>query len=90
MGNQISYPLSVLSVRGSGGLLLQYLSARYPSQFTHQGAQWMKPMYQPLRNVPWPCDESNLQAALDSIVHQGWTGRLAGADKAARSSSRTW
>jgi aryl-phospho-beta-D-glucosidase BglC (GH1 family) len=54
-----------------------------PSQFTHQGAQWMKPMYQPLRNVPWPCDESNLQAALDSIVRQGWTGRLAGADKAA-------
>ena len=54
-----------------------------PGQFTHQGAPWMKPMYQPLRNVPWPCDETNLQAALGSLVRQGWRGRLAGADKAA-------
>lgn len=28
-----------------------------PSQFTHQGAQWMKDWYVPLRSVPWPVDE---------------------------------
>ncbi len=28
-----------------------------PSQFTHQGAQWMKDWYIPLRSVPWPVDE---------------------------------
>jgi len=54
-----------------------------PGQFTAQGALWMKPMYVPLRNVPWPCDESNLQPAVDSIIRENWTGRLADCDKTA-------
>jgi hypothetical protein len=54
-----------------------------PGQFTHQGATWMKVMYHPLRNVPWPCDESNLQQAVDAIVRTGWKDKTAGADEKA-------
>ncbi|MBI1337319.1 MAG: cellulase family glycosylhydrolase [Phycisphaera sp.] len=39
-----------------------------PSPFTHQGAQWMKDWYRPLRNVPWPLTEENLAAAQASVV----------------------
>lgn len=38
-----------------------------PSQFTHQGAIWMKDWYQPLRQVPWPCGPDELQAAIDRL-----------------------
>jgi endoglucanase len=54
-----------------------------PGQFTHQGARWMKPMYQPLRNVPWPLTEANLQQAIDNIHRTGWKDKLADADKKA-------
>jgi aryl-phospho-beta-D-glucosidase BglC (GH1 family) len=39
-----------------------------PSQFTHQGAKWMKPWYHGLRNVPWPLTEQNLDQAISSVA----------------------
>lgn len=48
-----------------------------PSQFTHQGAVWMSSWYQPLKHVPWPLDESNLQVALDNVVTDGKRGEYA-------------
>jgi len=42
-----------------------------PSQFTHQGALWMKDWYRPLRNVPWPLTKENLRAAQDGILETG-------------------
>jgi len=39
-----------------------------PSPFTHQGAVWMKDWYRPLRNVPWPLTEENIDEAIASVV----------------------
>ncbi|MGF1633468.1 MAG: glycoside hydrolase family 5 protein [Phycisphaerae bacterium] len=38
-----------------------------PSQFTHQGAMWMKDWYRPLKGVPWPVTEENLDVALAAV-----------------------
>ncbi len=38
-----------------------------PSQFTHQGATWMSRWYRPLREIPWPLTEDNLDEALAGI-----------------------
>lgn len=35
-----------------------------PSQFTHQGAVWMKDWYQPLNEVPYPLTQDNLEATI--------------------------
>ncbi len=42
-----------------------------PSQFTHQGALWMKDWYQPLRNVPWPFEERDYAAAVENFSRSG-------------------
>jgi hypothetical protein len=42
-----------------------------PSQFTHQGALWMKEWYRPLRNIPWPMDEPQLAQALADLDRSG-------------------
>ncbi len=56
-----------------------------PSQFTHQGAVWMKDWYRPLRNVPWPIDETNLAQALRDLDRQGANaGNAAHSEKALR------
>ena len=39
-----------------------------PSPFTHQGAVWMKDWYRPLRNVPWPLTQENLNEAQAAVV----------------------
>ncbi len=39
-----------------------------PSQFTHQGAPWMRDWYQPLRNVPWPLNAESLDEALANVA----------------------
>jgi endoglucanase len=40
-----------------------------PSPFTHQGAQWMKDWYRPLREVPWPIStEEQLAAAIAALA----------------------
>lgn len=42
-----------------------------PSQFSHQGAVWMKDWYHPLRQVPWPLTAENLGQATASIDTSG-------------------
>ena len=42
-----------------------------PRQFTHQGAVWTKDWYQPLRHVPWPLTEDNLEEALKKLDREG-------------------
>jgi endoglucanase len=42
-----------------------------PSQFTHQGAVWMKDWYQPLRNIPWPFEEKDYAAAVENLSRTG-------------------
>lgn len=40
-----------------------------PSPFTHQGAQWMKDWYRPLREVPWPLtDERQVEQAIAALA----------------------
>ncbi len=57
----------------------QMIAVHYylPSQFTHQGARWMKRWYHPLRQVPWPLDEKNLPDAIRAIASSGDVGRYA-------------
>ncbi len=38
-----------------------------PSPFTHQGAAWMKDWYQPLKDVPWPLTEENLEDTIAKL-----------------------
>lgn len=38
-----------------------------PSPFTHQGAAWMKDWYHPLRDIPWPLTEANLDDTIAKL-----------------------
>ncbi len=38
-----------------------------PSQFSHQGAMWMRDWYHPLRDVQWPFNAENLPAIISAI-----------------------
>lgn len=38
-----------------------------PSQFSHQGAVWMRDWYHPLRDVQWPFNAENLPAIINAI-----------------------
>ena len=42
-----------------------------PSSFTHQGSQWMRSWYFPLRKVPWPFDESDLPQIIADLDRTG-------------------
>lgn len=48
-----------------------------PSQFTHQGAIWMKDWYRPLRQVPWPVDASSLPQAFSNLDRTGKNAPIA-------------
>lgn len=48
-----------------------------PNIFTHQGARWMgSPDFAQLRNVPYPLDEGNIEAALASPVASWMKNRI--------------
>ena len=38
-----------------------------PSQFTHQGAVWMRDWYRPLNEVPWPMTEAELEDTIAKL-----------------------
>lgn len=38
-----------------------------PSQFTHQGAVWMKEWYHPLNEVPWPFGEADVEPTIAKL-----------------------
>ena len=38
-----------------------------PSQFTHQGASWMRDWYRPLNQIPWPMAENELEEAISNL-----------------------
>ena len=42
-----------------------------PSQFSHQGAVWMKSWYHALRRVPWPLTKDNLEQAIANVAKTG-------------------
>jgi len=43
----------------------------HPGVVTHQGALWMRTWYHPLRLIPWPFDESDLEAMKANLDRSG-------------------